>query len=305
MYRVRLFWDSAFEMCNATRLGNHLWGEIPSAVKLSPIIFVICLVVISVLFSKGCDKDSQISTLKSDKDYFQRQLTTTFQTNSSLIQSYQLQFSTLSGDIREKEGQISGLIQERDKAQLESQNDKNALAAWIMLAKSENTNTPLTERLDLLAQGVEENTKSLTNVFGASISLTPKFDVSINGEKIPNGSLPYSVINLKNSRSILISIANSGDVAVDKLTTTFGANLDRTNLTASGWDLYPPGTGLLGLQSSWKIIAQDVLGSGDSFNENSLLISTNYNSPAFLAKLAVTSPNSKRQQYVIIFILGQ
>jgi hypothetical protein len=104
---VRLAWDSFWESISATKLGNHLLGELPSAMKRAPILFLICIAAIVILFSKGCDKNSQITSLKGDKDYFQRQLTTAFQTNSALIQSYQLQFQSLSGNLQDKQARIS------------------------------------------------------------------------------------------------------------------------------------------------------------------------------------------------------
>jgi hypothetical protein len=301
---IRLAWDSFWESISATKLGNHLLGELPSAMKRAPILFIICVAAIAILFSKGCDKNSQITSLKSDKDYFQSQLTTAFQTNSALIQSYQLQFSTLNATIQDKQAHVSELIQERDKAQLSAQDAQNALASWIMLAKSGNTNTPLTERLDSLTEGLEENTKSLTNMLGASVSIIPKFDVSINGQKIPNSSFPYSIINLKRAREIFLTATNMGDVTVDRLTVYFGANLDQTNISSAGWDLSVEGAGLLGYLHSWKITAQDILGGGDIFNVSTLTISTNYTLPFFEGLVVVQSPYSKKQIYPVIFIFN-
>jgi len=42
----RLVWDSFWEFANLQKLGNHLLGEIPTAMKRAPILFILCLAIL-------------------------------------------------------------------------------------------------------------------------------------------------------------------------------------------------------------------------------------------------------------------
>jgi hypothetical protein len=304
---ARLVWDSFWELLGRSTLGKHLWGEIPSAVKHSTFLFVSCIFAIAILYSKGCEKDSQITTLKSDKEFFQRSLTTAFQTNSSLIQSYQLQFATLTGKIQERDTRISELIQERDKAQIESQNDKNALASWIILAKSSNTNTPLTERLDILTGWVEANTKSLTNALSSIGPSMPEFELYVNGILITNDN----VISLKESRQLQLKVFNKTQATAEQLSVGFLAPfaLATSNVIASTWELSPGATGFENghmtdkvAVNCWIWTANKSLGGFSGYNVNTIEISTNYPAqtyPVLPVKFYVYSNRSKYQAFVL------
>jgi hypothetical protein len=148
----KLAWDSFWEFANLPKLGNHLLGEIPAAMKRAPILFIICFAVISLLFSKGCDKSSQISGLKDDKnalikdkEFLQQSFTATGQSNANFQSSYQLEVQKLNEKSQEQAAIITQLIQARDKAQIEQQNAENALASWIYISTNYTSPALLTD----------------------------------------------------------------------------------------------------------------------------------------------------------------
>ncbi|HEX7471215.1 MAG TPA: hypothetical protein VF437_10865, partial [Verrucomicrobiae bacterium] len=131
--QIKVLWDSILEFFNLTKIGNHLLGEARIAVTKALILFLLCLGVIALLISKGCDKSAQIVRLDNDKDglrkdkeFLQQSLTITAQSNSVLLANYQFQAQILNQKIQDDEQRISRLIQERDKAQIEAQNAQNA-----------------------------------------------------------------------------------------------------------------------------------------------------------------------------------
>jgi len=306
MQYVRLVWDSIWEPIGLTKLGNHLWGEVPFAVKLSPVLFVVCLVVITVLFSKGCDKNSQIKELKKDKEFLQNSFMTTGQSNAALVGNYQLEVQKLNEKNHEKDNSILQLIQERDKAQIESQNDKNALASWIVLAKSSNTNTPLTERLDFLAGWVEANTRSLTNALSGLNLERPEFDLYVNDILITNGA----IISLKESRKIQLRVVNTTQTTAEQLSIDFLAPfaLDKTNvIVGNEWQIQPPVTAIKNglwttntVGNNWRWIADKSVAGMAGFYPQTFEISTNFPSQKY-SVIQVTfniySNGSKKQTF--------
>ena len=120
---------------------------------------------------------------------------------SSIAQKDTLEIQKSNQKSIDRDAEIQKLTAERDKAQIEAENAKNAVASWMVLAQSLNTNTPLTERIDTLTRWVAMNTESLTNVFGSLKKSTNNFSLRVRLKKEIGGDFAKSdgQINAQNT----------------------------------------------------------------------------------------------------------
>ena len=241
-------------------------------------------------------------------------LNTTIGNLSYVIQSNSISVLTLNQRLREKEDENQKLTTERDKAQVETEIAKNAVASWMAVAQSCNTNTPLTERLDILTSWVAKNTDSLTNMLGVSADNGNTFTLMINGRDIPNISLGKDVdfanmptISLSKERGVFIQVHNKKDFEIDRLTVDISAPLASTNLNIGGTWEGPvfQGADNLGDWNMWSIIDKSPLGGLGTFNTTTFNISTNLQFVAntvIPARITINAIGRKIQFYVVKFV---
>lgn len=233
------------------------------------------------------------------------------QQNASLVQS-------LTQKVQDKDAEVQKLTTERDKAQVESQIAKNAVAAWMAVAQSCNTNTPLTERLDILTTWVAKNTDSLTNILGVTASSDNTFAITINGQEIKPANKVKgffvtesfsnpTIVKLSNSGDVFIRVQNSIDTEVDKLNVVFIAPLETTNVNMSGtWGTaLPQWSDNIGKWNSWKITADSPQVGFGYFNVttfNISNISTNLKTNGVPAIIYVDGLGRRQQRFFVIFV---
>lgn len=322
--KLELAWDSVFEFFSLTKFGNHLKGEILDIKNKAPILFASMLLVICFLAWKGCEKDSHISRLETENKELKKTSDENIKTLnmaignlSSVIQSNSTSVQTLSRQLQEKEAENQRLIAERDKAQEEAEIAKNAVAGWMAVAQSCNTNTPLTERLDILTKWVAKNTESLTNVFDETLNKSnllsvfesdrPTFKLIINGSKmVTNGS----IISIKENRKLFLSVQNMSSVTAEQLTVGLYCTscLTPTNLICgNSWTELPHLTQNMtngdvmdatGKGHYWHWKATDSLGGGGGgYDIDALEISTNMTCPVVDVRFDVFANRSKIQTF--------
>jgi len=117
--KIRVVWDAAFESVGQSKLGDHIWWEVPSAVKKSPFIFLICLGAILLFYSKGRDKSERIADLRKDKSFLQQ---------SIIIE--QQRIAGKDDKLRESDRRILELIQERNKADSDAKVAEQETISW-------------------------------------------------------------------------------------------------------------------------------------------------------------------------------
>jgi hypothetical protein len=302
---VRFGWDSFLEFFHVRQLGTRLLQEAWDAIKYSRIIFALLLILTALSLSGGRAKNARIAKLEEEQTQMNGHLTrlvqsfvATSQSNAALVANYQDQIQTLSTKFEETKSAMSELVRERDKAQLESQNDKNAIAAWIMLAKSANTNTPLTERLDSLTGSL---TNLLSGLSAQNSALSIKIDdvAQTNVDHTPGAVVPASRFMLQKSNEFSISAENRSAIAAQHISISFFAVIDPTNLMASGWQQQVPS----GPRSHWYIVAEHSIGQFEAFQAPPMKVSTNFQEPFLRAVITAHADNSTTYECSIILLL--
>lgn len=296
--KIRDGWDAIWEAVGLSKLGDHLWLEIPHAITKSPFLLCALLIWIIVLFTKGHYRNEDVSRLESDKIFLQQSLSTNLQTT----ENYRLELQKSFGKVTEKDIELSRLIMERDKQQLEAQGAKNALAQWMILAQSGNTNTPLTERMDLLTKSLTENEQAFSKAVSDLMAEEPSFTVSVNGSEL----VPNTAVLLPKTREIFIQAKNIGGDTAERLSIHFGSPLSRTNLVIGPqWEHgaiisrpVPPFTNW----TTFGIECSSPVASGYSFSAESFSVSTNWQQPFFQGQIDVFSVGSKKQTFVQVFV---
>ncbi len=279
-HRLRTAWDCSFQYLHQPKLGNHLWREIPFAIRHCLVLFGCFIVLVVILLWRGCDKDSQISGLAKYNQFLQMSFTTTGQSNAALLGSYLLDVHRLNGLNQEESNKILQLTQERDKAQLEAKTDRDSLAAWMILANSQNTNTPLTVRMDLISQQLT-TLASHTNIDSEVVNL----DLFVNESPVLPAPRRTQVF-LGQSRTIQCRVGNTGTLPAKDMTLDVYIPLDLTNLIFTGWQPNALSRDsithreIIGL-NHLRVKAADLIGNGISFTTPPISISTNVASPRF------------------------
>ena len=205
--------------------------------------------------------------------------------------AYQEQKNTIAGltqqlkeDKKDSEQKINQLTLERDHA-------KSDLGTWMLLGQSQITNTPLTQRCDMLLAQLE-GLNSITN------NDRPDFSILINGKSITN----QETVILDSSRKLQITAKNISPVTAERTTIDLVIPyFASTNLTHDGWyDQAPPALptvdGEMQLEQSThiRIVAQDlVAGGGNGYLPHVLTISTNLSSGSSLCFIMVYATKSK------------
>jgi hypothetical protein len=322
--KLELAWDSLFEFFSLTKFGNTLKGEILKIKNQAPILTCSMLLAICFLAWRGCDKDSHISKLEFVNRESARLSDDTIKSQnitignlSSVIQSNSASVQTLNQQLRDKESENQKLFAEKNKAEEEAEIANNAVASWQLLAKSGNTNTPLTERLDSLIKGVAKNTESLSQAFGGSVNTSnllaaiesdkPSFELYINNTLVTNGS----VVSLKDTRRLQLAVKNISPVTADNLSIDFGvpSGVEPTNVIYDdSWRAEPPNrivtngmiaTNVWGHHWSWR--ADSNFGSDTFYGVNYLEFSTNITFSVIQTQFYVYAVRSTRQTYKITF----
>ena len=254
---------------------------------------------------------------KGSSDGTIKLLNTTNANLSSAIQSNLTSALTLNGQLREKDSEIQKIIGEKNKAEINENIAKSAAATWQLLAQSGNTNTPLTERLDSLINGVAKNTESLSSAFGGSIissnllaaleSDKPYFELFINNHSVTNGS----IVSIKDSRELDLKVHNLSTITADGLTIDLSTltTIGFTNVIYGDFWRQQPANGLLmsGLIStaevgnhwSWYDNETPHIPGNVTRSINYFRISTNMPFPIVPITIELSAARSKLQTYHI------
>ena len=191
---------------------------------------------------------------------------------------------------QDSEQKIVQLRHERDEA-------KSALASWMLLGQSQMTNTPLTQRLDILLAQFEEISGSITN------NERPEFVVNINGKVITN----QETVALDPSRKLRIVAINNGAITAERIVLEFViSRFSITNIVHDGWEEQGPLVTDLGDGRVWEdndsahlrvLSLAPLAGSGNGFIAPPLIISTNLPGGSLSCMIFVYSEKSKLQKY--------
>jgi hypothetical protein len=282
-----------------------LWEEVPSALQFSPILFVLLFILIVALFSRGCDKSTQIQNLTNDKQFLQSSFTTTGQSNASLIGNYQLEVQRLNETTREKDNRIFQISQERDKAQVEALEAQHSLAQWMLLANSSTTNTPLVNSLKTLSDALTSSSRAM-DLYNQLASNSPNFHVSVNGTEITNN---FMSIVLGTNRQIYIRPITKGHMTAVHPVISFLVpdSLDASNIVAGkDWVLKPLKARNEGqMFNTWEIRADESMPYNTEFHASALTLSTNVQYPFIQTAIEVFSDTSFKQHFTITILLNQ
>jgi hypothetical protein len=162
------------------------------------------------------------------------------------------------------------LRQQSDKFELQAQNDRNALAPWVQLAKSQFSDASVSNGLDRLFQHV-----------AAMESRQPRFDLQLNGLEVTNGM----VIELPTTRQIDMIVFNRGEDTASGVTIELMMPIATTNVVYSDhWRSFP-GYRFLNVThnkpqklegvSSWMCTSEHRIPWNDAFSASPFIISTN------------------------------
>jgi hypothetical protein len=232
---------------------------------------------------------------------------------SSVIQTNSITVQNQSQKIQDLQFQLSNMIADRNKEQVLADSAQNALASWIMLAKSSNTNTPLTERLDMLTKWVERNVDLLTNSTYGSESISnllstiesekPKLHLYCNNQLLTNGS----IINLKVNREIKLKVVNESEMSTDGLMVAFRAP-DAIGITNVNGDFWQPEGNAIGIDDSglhdanfhnWLWFSDGMMPGRSVRPVNGLNISTNMSLPSFYCSFKLSANRAMGQRYLV------
>jgi hypothetical protein len=196
------------------------------------------------------------------------------------------------------------LRQERDKSDLQAQNDRNALAPWMQLANSQFTNAPFNQRLDLLFEHV------------ASLEAkSPRFTVFVNDLEITN----RMILSLSEDRKMIIRVENDGEETAPNITVFLTLSTVLSNPICPGWQpisgsLHDEHRKKLEDMFGWKVVSDNAIASHDSFLAPPFSISTNAPPlvvvgylpdkavPGATANITVYSTNSKKQEITFLVV---
>jgi hypothetical protein len=291
----RALWDIFCESAKIKALGAQLWEEKWFAVWFAikaPISSLLVIFALVFLIWRGCEKDGNINALQVDKiklqDYVAH-LQNASATNNGVFEHYRLENASLSRELAKLNRELITATQERDQARLLEQSAKSSLGQWILLANSGNTNTPLTERLDILASRISDIPKALNDAVTEFIEEKPRFEVSVNGAILTS----HGFVQTDKARALNIVARNIGRTSADRMGIDFFGIIESTNVIPSlGW-----ATGVRRFVEQtniivWSSICEYPIPPGSSLTAPLISISTNFTKRSIDARIDVYSSTS-------------
>lgn len=188
----------------------------------------------------------------------------------------------LNDKIDQLKSEKSDLIRQRDKSDLQAQNDRNALAPWMELAKSRFADENPSNSLALLFEHVI-----------AMESRAPKFEVFLNRQPIINDQ---TTVPLATNREVDLKVKNNGEETAAGLEVSITTPLNETNVLCQGWiktagDIEVGGETIEGV-NNWRMVADHGIAFGDGFPLPAFKIETN------LPSIPVSNEMMKRLGWV-------